>query len=91
VAWANLEDLSPGQSERTRMGKKPGTRSGYGDGEGPGPKPMTAFWDSGLCDFGRDLKGIGYYAGLEIANVPGQRDTWIQLCRQRSPPESPGG
>ncbi len=64
----------PVNLERTRMGKKPGNAIWlWGQGKAPVLKPMTQrFGIRGSVISAVDLiKGIGYYAGLEIVNVPG--------------------
>jgi 2,3-bisphosphoglycerate-independent phosphoglycerate mutase len=64
----------PVNLERTRMGKKPGNAIWlWGQGKAPVLKPMThRFGIRGSVISAVDLiKGIGYYAGLEIVNVPG--------------------
>jgi len=64
----------PVNLERTGMGKKPGNAIWlWGQGKAPVLKPMTQrFGIRGSVISAVDLiKGIGYYAGLEIVNVPG--------------------
>lgn len=64
----------PVNLERTGMGKKPGNAIWlWGQGKAPVLKPMThRFGIRGSVISAVDLiKGIGYYAGLEIVNVPG--------------------
>jgi 2,3-bisphosphoglycerate-independent phosphoglycerate mutase len=64
----------PVNLERTRMGKKPGNAIWlWGQGKAPVLKPIThRFGIRGSVISAVDLiKGIGYYAGLEIVNVPG--------------------
>ena len=64
----------PVNLERTRMGKKPGNAIWlWGQGKAPVLEPMTQrFGIRGSVISAVDLiKGIGYYAGLEIVNVPG--------------------
>jgi 2,3-bisphosphoglycerate-independent phosphoglycerate mutase len=64
----------PVNLERTRMGKKPGNAIWlWGQGKAPILKPITQrFGIRGSVISAVDLiKGIGYYAGLEIVNVPG--------------------
>jgi len=64
----------PVNLERTRRGKKPGNAIWlWGQGKAPVLKPMTQrFGIRGSVISAVDLiKGIGYYAGLEIVNVPG--------------------
>ena len=64
----------PVNLERTGMGKKPGNAIWlWGQGKAPVLEPMThRFGIRGSVISAVDLiKGIGYYAGLEIVNVPG--------------------
>jgi 2,3-bisphosphoglycerate-independent phosphoglycerate mutase len=64
----------PVNLERARRGKKPGNAIWlWGQGKAPVLKPMTQrFGIRGSVISAVDLiKGIGYYAGLEIVNVPG--------------------
>lgn len=64
----------PVNLERTGMGKRPGNAIWlWGQGKAPVLKPMTdRFGIRGSVISAVDLiKGIGYYAGLEIVNVPG--------------------
>jgi 2,3-bisphosphoglycerate-independent phosphoglycerate mutase len=64
----------PVNLERTGMGKRPGNAIWlWGQGKAPVLKPMTQrFGIRGSVISAVDLiKGIGYYAGLEIVNVPG--------------------
>jgi 2,3-bisphosphoglycerate-independent phosphoglycerate mutase len=64
----------PVNLERIRTGKKPGNAIWlWGQGKAPILEPMTRrFGIRGAVISAVDLiKGIGYYAGLEIVNVPG--------------------
>ena len=64
----------PVNQERTRVGKKPANAIWlWGQGKAPVLEPMTRrFGIQGSVISAVDLiKGIGFYAGLEIVNVPG--------------------